>query len=486
MRTWRRGVGICLLFGVSACGSEDEPAAAPASSSVEESDGRPEGSLTWRACGGVECAEVEVPIDYAAPEAGSIAIAINRIRASADAVYRGVIVFNPGGPGEPGKQLVANSAAALRIAFPGFDFVGFDPRGIGESAPLGCEVGVDLEAAYADGGFDAAVAALESASQRCALTDGALFQHMGSNQVVADIDRIRMALGHEEINFYGLSYGTRLGALYALQFPEHARAVVLDAPLSPRADIVEQIDVQFDALLQAHEVFFEGCAAGLLDCPLEPQAVFDAVVADAEQNGVRAQFLGVWKFLLATPIGLDQAAALLRDAAAFFARGPSPEQPAPEQLPSEDPMTPMMPLALPEIAVAANLTTNCADNAVPLLGKSEAEALLASFEQRSSLFGRQGAAALTCNGWQVQPDPVALLEFTPRVPPLVIGGVADILTPFFWAEEMAQAIVGSSLLASEHYGHGAISFAGRCYANVVRAYLEDLEPAAPGMTCPVP
>src|SRR6185295_13754061 len=141
--------------------------------------------------------------------------------------YRGVVLVNPGGPGAPGKSFVASLAQPLRQQFPGFDFIGFDPRGVGQSAPLGCSAGaaVDVDAIMKTSGIAGWIELLRTESERCAAENGPLFQHVGSNQVVADMDRIREALGEEELNYIGLSYGTRLGALYAQAFPEHARAV---------------------------------------------------------------------------------------------------------------------------------------------------------------------------------------------------------------------------------------------------------------------
>jgi pimeloyl-ACP methyl ester carboxylesterase len=461
-----RVVAASLLTGLSACSSSDDGG--------EGASTQPLG-LTWRPCGsveGVECARVRVPLDYDRPGAATIEIAINRARALTPE-SRGVVFLNPGGPGAAGKPLLENSARALRALLPGFDFIGFDPRGTGESAPLRCPLDVDVVGSL-NAGVPVLVESLRVASEACADRNGALFHLLGTNQVVADVDRIRLALGVEEINFFGISYGTRIGAQYALAYPEHARAIVLDAPVATVADITAQTQAQFDALLQVHAQFFSDCAAGILSCPPEPRAVFDAIVASQPTEQSRGAFLGNWQQLLSFPPGREILAQLLTQVASGQVMG-TPEMPV---------MAPVNVLA--GINAFANLSTNCADNAVPPPVGAEAEALVASFRERAPEFPNQVLPALTCSGWAVRPDPVPALDFTPRVPPLVIGGSADSLTPLQWAVDTAAQLPGASLLLSEHYGHSALIYGTECVFDFVREYLENLTPVPEGATCPAP
>ena len=440
-------------------------------------------SVHWRPCGAaalvpggggaaLQCGEVEVPIDYDAPELGTIEIAINRVQAFSGSAYRGVVLLNPGGPGVPGKSFVEQLGGALQAVFPGFDFIGFDPRGVGESAPLLCSAGEDLDpdVVMKAGGLASWIDLLHRESERCASEAGPLFQHVGSNQVVADIDRIREALGQDQINFIGLSYGTRLGELYAQAFPEHARAVVLDAPVAPVADMVGEVTAQFDALLTAHANFFADCASGELKCPPNPQQVFEQIVAGEPTDSDRSSFLGSWKLLLSAPPGREILAQLLTQVASG------------QVMQTEDmPVMADVPL---EINALANFNTNCADSVPtpPTLG--EAQALMDSFAMRSPQFAEQGIAAVTCSGWQVQPDPAPALDFTPSVPLLVIGGVEDSLTPIEWAQKTASTIPGSALLMSQHYGHGALIYGSECVRGYIRNYLNGLTLPEPGTVCP--
>lgn len=310
---------------------------------------------------------------------------------------------------------------------------------------------------------------LHSESERCAAENGPLFQHVGSNQVVADMDRIREALGQDELNYIGLSYGTRLGELYAQAFPEHARAVVLDAPVAPVADLVAEVSAQFDALLSAHANFFADCASGELKCPPDAQQLFDRIVAAQPTDTARAVFLSSWKLLLSAPPGREFLAKLLSDVA-------SGQSMAMQDMPA----TADVPLS---INTLANFNTNCADSVPEPLTVSEAQALMASFSMRSPEFASQGIGAVTCSGWQVQHDPTPALDFTPRIPPLVIGGLEDSLTPIEWAQETAMTIPGSALVLSEHYGHGALLYGSQCVLSYIHDYLYDATLPETGARC---
>ncbi len=104
-------------------------------------------TLAWSACAGnFQCATLTVPLDYANPGGRTIALAVIRARATDPAHRIGSLLTNPGGPGGSGVEFVEQSypaqpgqpshfGAPLRADF---DIVGFDPRGVGRSAPITC------------------------------------------------------------------------------------------------------------------------------------------------------------------------------------------------------------------------------------------------------------------------------------------------------------------------------------------------------------
>ncbi len=272
-------LGVALLS--AACGSPDS-----SGSGAAEAPPRSEGGLQWRPCGEMDCAEVMVPLDRNEPAGERIAIALNRVRRIRGLQSVGPLLFNPGGPGGSGKRFVEALREPL-ATFP-FDVIGFDPRGVGDSAALDCLPPANPVAAHLDGGIPAVLAAFREEHQRCQAAGGRLFEHLSTNAVVADIESIRLALGAEQLNFYGISYGTRLGAQYAQTHPGRVRALVLDSPMPPVANLQQLTRAQLDETQVQHEALLAGCAAGELDCPPNARELFDELLDGAASSLERA------------------------------------------------------------------------------------------------------------------------------------------------------------------------------------------------------
>ena len=109
----------------------------------------------------LECATLEVPRDYDEPDGETIDIALARVPAT-DADERiGSLVFNPGGPGGSGIEFLQSAALVVpeEVAAK-FDLVGFDPRGVGASTAVDCDIQIDDNIALLDEGDDEGWAAL--------------------------------------------------------------------------------------------------------------------------------------------------------------------------------------------------------------------------------------------------------------------------------------------------------------------------------------
>jgi pimeloyl-ACP methyl ester carboxylesterase len=205
-------------------------------------------ALTWRECEdptldrfGAECAKLVVPLDYADPSGTKIRVAVSRVLHTTPAAdYQGIMLVNPGGPGGSGliysifQTFVPNGAGAA------YDWIGFDPRGVGSSRPaLACDAKVF------QGGRPpyrpTRPAILKKWVQRskayardCAQSRRSeLFAHVKTRDSVKDMESLRIALGQEQINFYGFSYGTYLGSVYATQHPDRVRRFVFDGTVNP-------------------------------------------------------------------------------------------------------------------------------------------------------------------------------------------------------------------------------------------------------------
>ncbi|MGW8377111.1 alpha/beta fold hydrolase [Streptomyces sp. ODS28] len=190
----------------------------------------------------VECGSVRVPLDRAHPDDERIRIAVSRVRASGTpSERRGVLLVNPGGPGGTGLDYAVTKRAKLpeRVRR-AYDVIGFDPRGVGHSAPAGCgRMGGHFDAPGADPvPRDAAAerAYLQGQSAMagdCARHLGRALPHLSTRETAHDMDAVRAALRERRIAYLGVSYGTYLGAAYAAEHPRHAGPMVLDSVVGP-------------------------------------------------------------------------------------------------------------------------------------------------------------------------------------------------------------------------------------------------------------
>ena len=242
----RRLVSIGIVLGVIAT---FVPAYTSAASAQEvTSSGTEVGSITWGECTnptlvafGAECGMLSVPLDYARPSGAKIQLAVSRVvHTSPDEDYQGIMLVNPGGPG--GSGLIYSVLGAFVPGDVGstYDWIGFDPRGVGDSVPaLSCDPN------YTAGPrppYDPATLRIEFAwlvksakyAIDCARNGGFLLGHLKTTDTVADMDAIRQSLGADKMNFYGFSYGTYLGQVYATLHPDLVRRMVLDSNVDPR------------------------------------------------------------------------------------------------------------------------------------------------------------------------------------------------------------------------------------------------------------
>lgn len=222
----------------------------------------------WRDCGFLECATLTVPLDYADPANGkTVKLAISRLAANpAAGPYAGAVVLNPGGPGGSGTWTPLLRGSVPGSAADRYDWIGFDPRGVGASSPsLHCNpkyFGPDRPK------YQPTTKALRkfwttktAGYARACGTSAAkgLLPFMSTEDTVRDMESLRSALHAaafldkksklEKLNFYGFSYGTYLGVVYASLYPAKVGRFILDGVVDPSrywyASNLDQ-DVAFD------------------------------------------------------------------------------------------------------------------------------------------------------------------------------------------------------------------------------------------------
>lgn len=455
--------------------------------------------VDWSACrGGHECAEIEVPLDYAEPDGETITLSLLKVPAGNPDGRVGSLVVNPGGPGGSGIEFAANTSlyfgAELRQAF---DIVGFDPRGVGESTPVDClpdEVLDEFVASDPDPDTPAEIAEadrmIEEFGRGCVERSGDLAAHVSTAEAARDVDIVRELLGDRRLTWFGASYGTLLGATYAELFPGRVGRMVLDAALDPSLGQLEMSLAQargFEVALRS----YVGACMDRGDCFLggsvdEGTQRIRAFLDEVEQEPIPGDgqrqltvgtaVLGVWAPLYNEdywPL-LDQALQqafrgegrmLLSLADAYTSRGP--EGYVDNSL---------------EVLYAVNCLDADADETVP---SSEVPELVPRFEEASPTFGAIFAWGLSsCAKWPIEsnrdPGP---LRAEGAAPILVVGTSRDPATPLAWAESLADQLESGVLVARDGDGHGGYNAGNRCVDEVVESYLVSGEVPSSDVSC---
>jgi pimeloyl-ACP methyl ester carboxylesterase len=188
-----------------------------------------------------DCAQLPVPLDYAKPNGPTVSTEIIRVHYDDQPHRVGSLLVNPGGPGGSGIFLAISLAASLDTdVLQHFDLIGFDPRGVGLSAPIKCYSDSEETQALAfdsdvrtTAGLQAAKKQAATFAKNCVAKYGSKLAYYNTVNTARDMDRIRAAVGDDKLNYLGFSYGTELGAVYAHLFPKQIRTAVLDGAVDP-------------------------------------------------------------------------------------------------------------------------------------------------------------------------------------------------------------------------------------------------------------
>ncbi|MET9496535.1 alpha/beta hydrolase [Streptomyces sp. NPDC006552] len=257
----RRALALCGIGVAALAASAVVPPAGAASG-----PGPRAAAVTWKKCGTKDyptqqCATLRVPLDHAHPGKRQISLALTRIPHTAK-TSQGPLLVNPGGPGGSGLTLAGFVAQSLpkKVAAQ-YDVVGFDPRGVGKSRPaLDCVPGyfkpvrpqsLPRTAAVEQANLRRAT----SFAQACGKKYAAVLPFIDTVSTVRDMDAIRAALGAKQLNYFGYSYGTYLGAVYAKYFPERVRRFVLDSVVDPEGVWYPDNLAQDEAFNARHTAF---------------------------------------------------------------------------------------------------------------------------------------------------------------------------------------------------------------------------------------
>ncbi len=439
------------------------------------------------------CGELSVPLDYAHPDGEQIILQIIRVRHQEQSDRIGSVIFHPGGPGDPGLEYTPFLLSWLpESVLKRFDLVSLDPRGTGGSAPINCPAVPDdpdttTPNVLTKAGFERAVTVERQQSHACIQALASRAPLFTTQTAARDIERLRAAVGDEALTFLGGSYGAKLGAEYAHQFPTSVRAAVLDGPSEPSSTWFDSNVRQTKGFEDTFGVYAKGCATRPA-CELDdPHALLARLVARADSAPIPSRraiderpadgsdVLDAVQAALTAEERWPDLDEILNETALGNSAGIFAMITNVYGAPVDD--------SAPADPADANYVINCNDSAVGPTDEqihTQARAMARDYP----LFGAHSALNLfVCKTWQPQRS---VLEPPVAATPnrlLVIGTVHDAATPYIGAVALTKILGNATLLTWDGNNHTAMGYS-TCVADIAARYLIDLTLPPDGTHCP--
>jgi len=429
---------------------------------------------------GVQCGTLTVPFDRADPALGEIALAVQRVPASAQRV--GVLVLLAGGPGQPALPILEEFLAPLarEPALRGYELVALDQRGTGQSQGVQC-----LQAAGSlKGGLPQYLGA-------CGAALGPTRAFYSSQESVEDVDALRAALGGTPLSLFAVSYGGRVAGMYAREHPQGVARMVLDSPVPlTGTDVLDR-----ERLRALPRVLDEGiCGAGA--CRSFSGNVYGdltRVVARLHGHPLRTKIYNAHGRLRSTSVteselfdlllalDVDPGVRELAPAAISAAAHGDAAQLARlahslrEEAPTSGLTTPLASLAVeaPEsdsqISLGLLAATYCAETELPWSSASAPagrpaalQSFLASLPAGATApFAPTTIASISglaiCEDWPATPPAPPAPTGISATPTLLVSGDDDLRTPYEQDLTIAAGYSDLQLLRVPGVGHSAVS-----------------------------
>jgi pimeloyl-ACP methyl ester carboxylesterase len=470
--------------------------AAPAAASRE--------GIRWSACGeGVECAQVQVPLDWSRPHGRTITLAVARHLASDPAHRIGSLLVNPGGPGDSGVAEVFSRGAELDALTRGrFDVVGWDPRGSGQSTAVSCfATAAERAAFWGDltvpsnrAEEPAYLARTVQLAKRCGQRNGDLLRHISMADQVRDLDHLRGLVGDRRLTFFGESNGTLMGQTYANMFPGRVRAMALDGIVDPVRYNRGIAAALADGLSDADDVwdrFVALCeAAGPARCamaghgPVKPRV--DGLIARAKRAPLPAPN--------ATPPGVLTYGELITLAKFAVPAFPAdwPAISGPLELAIEGDASILKDLTSNitsdgfRLGFEQNVALSCAD-APSRQTAAQWPAVVHRLERISRIGGTPfgWVTGAPCASWPVRSAEryTGPWDAVTRTPILLISLSHEPNTPLSAARRVERRLGNAVLLVEDGPGHLTANNPSACVAAALGRYLVQLRTPRPGTVC---
>ncbi|KAL0935905.1 alpha beta hydrolase fold family [Colletotrichum truncatum] len=486
---------------------------------------KPSRTLEWHSCfedGGYDCARLDLPMDWLEPsDDRRVILAITRLRATDRSDYRGPVIFNPGGPGGSGVWSLKHHGKYLQdIIGDNHDLIGFDPRGIGASVPrLECWSSPQQSQFWGlqDPGLpdahEGAIAEMfvrgAAYSQACerSMNGSGILEHIGTVSAARDMLEIVYQTGYNKLKYWGFSYGTILGGVFASMYPDKVERLVSDG----NVDLREWFNSQHINFLRDTDkvlyAFYEFCyEAGPGKCAFHaptPQAIEDRfnkllsdlkdmpiVVPANDADGPEVPTMVTYskvKILLSSVLYQPQyqfenfariLAALEKRDGRLYYQHYNPSKPAPAPACAPQPVSPFEPLpGIFEGTEDAFPVIMCADH--PPVHHLTLEEVKRQSEELIKLSPATGSInvpfSVTCNQRKTRPRWRFSGPFEGKTshPILFIANKFDNITPLISARNNSAGFPGSTVLVQNSYGHTSLAAPSACTKAHIRTYFQN-------------
>jgi pimeloyl-ACP methyl ester carboxylesterase len=446
---------------------------------------------------GFDCAAFTRPLDRSHPNGRQVKLATVKLPATGTAAERkGTLFLNPGGPGQSGlglSEIILLLPPEVRAAF---DFVTYDPRGIGASTPAikgpGCNIPKPTRPATGSVDWQSVlkrrIDQVDRANARCYRANTNLIEHAGTVDGAYDLDALRAAVGDPKITYWGISYGSLLGSTYAQLFPNRVRAMVFDGNMDPQISLD---GISVGSVAPDHSIGF------FLQANPDLRTKYDAVIGSLDRSalelpdGTKYTRWDVLDVLNDTvpffvdPDGDWSTAEQVINTSYGAIFGSAAEKEAALESLARNPN-----LRSPSTGTVGSLWSAvvCQDFSDRISRERQLQQIEWIVREGPIYGGSLGVDYLTtCNGYEkARPEPVPRPEtYGPDVPGIVSNTTRDGETPYQWAVNMARVYREMRMLTLVGGIHGTFGLSeSDCVDSAIAAFLISATPPPTDLACP--
>lgn len=439
-----------------------------------------------------ECGTLSVPEDPARPDGRAIDLRIAVLPAVSRRPEADPLFFLAGGPGQAATEAYPAIAAAFQRINQSRDIVLVDQRGTGGSNELTC--GTPTPDATATSGRIAEVdpeiegeldiEEVQRQARACLDRLDADPRQYTTTIAMADLDQVREALGYEQVNLYGVSYGTRAALEYARRYPDRVRSMVLDGVLAPEvalgATAARDAQRAMDLILGRCE---EDAACGAAFPNIRED--FAALQAELTRAPMAVAFTDPTTGApMSTTLDWPKAATAFR----FLSYTPETAVLIPLLVDTTYRLRNPAPLTAQFTRITESLSDEISDGMHHSVVCAEDEPFFDATEiardNRNAFLGDQVTEALAaaCAAWPrgtIPEDFKTAVES--EVPTLLLSGEADPVTPPEYADQVARTLPAGRHISVPAFGHGVATRG--CVRRMITEFVETADAAGLAAEC---